>query len=71
MLLNDYYYFKLIEEPEKIDIQAIEEFEICGCNIKFNDTFISTESVVMDMVLDKTNKLIQAIKQIDNKLNNR
>lgn len=61
--------FELISEPiEEINIQGIEEFEIAGCNIKFNDTFISTESLVNDMQLDKINQLIKAIKQLDNKI---
>ena len=59
---------EIIEEQQDIDIQAIEEFEIAGCNIKFNNTYISTESIINDMILDKTNKLVQAVKQLDRKI---
>lgn len=53
------------KEDEEIDIQAIEEFEIAGCNVKMGDTWVSTESLVNDMLLDKTNRLIKAVKQLD------
>jgi uncharacterized protein YeeX (DUF496 family) len=59
---------KVKEEIEEIDIDSIEEFELAGCNVKFNDTFISTESLINDMVLNKINELTKAIKQINNKL---
>ena len=59
----------LSEEDEEIDIQAIEEFEIGGCNVKMGDTWVSTESLVNDMLLDKTNRLIKAVKQLDEKIN--
>lgn len=54
---------ELIED--EIDIDSIEEFEIVGCNIKLNDTLLPTESILNDMILDKMNKLIQAVKQIN------
>lgn len=50
---------------DEIDIDSIEEFEIVGCNIKFNDTLLPTESIINDMILDKMNKLVQAVKQIN------
>ena len=53
------------KEDEGIDIQAIEEFEIGGCNVKMGDAWVSTENLVNDMLLDKTNKLIKAVKQLD------
>ena len=58
--------FELIED--EIDIDSIEEFEIVGCNIKFNDTLLPTESIINDMILDKMNKLVQAVKQIDKRV---
>lgn len=54
---------ELIED--EIDIDSIEEFEIVGCNIKFNDTLLPTESIINDMILDKMNKLVQAVKQLN------
>ena len=68
---NDFlnWNVEIIEEQQDIDIQAIEEFEIAGCNIKFNNTYISTESIINDMILDKTNKLVQAVKQLDREIN--
>lgn len=58
--------FKILSEEDKeIDIQAIKEFEIGGCNVKMGDTWVSTESLVNDMLLDKTNRLIKAVKQLD------
>ena len=57
---------ELIED--EIDIDSIEEFEIVGCNIKLNDTLLPTESIINDMILDKMNKLVQAVKQIDKRL---
>lgn len=62
--LND--IFELIED--EIDIDSIEEFEIVGCNIKLNDTLLPTESIINDMILDKMNKLVQAVKQIDKRV---
>ena len=66
---NDFlnWNVELIEE-NTIDINSIEEFEIAGCNIKFNGTFISTESIINDMILDKTNKLVQAVKQLNKEI---
>lgn len=58
----------LTKEDKEIDIQAIEEFEIGGCNVKMGDTWVSTESLVNDMLLDKTNQLIKAVKQLDKKI---
>ena len=58
--------FELIED--EIDIDSIEEFEIVGCNIKLNDTLLPTESIINDMILDKMNKLVQAVKQIDKRV---
>ena len=52
-LLND--KFELIQD--EIDIDRIEEFEIVGCNIKLND-----------MILDKMNKLVQAVKQLNERV---
>jgi len=60
MLLNDYYYFKPIEEPEEIDIQAIEDLGV-----------IDYKGIPIKSLSLKINELVQAIKQIDNKLNNR
>lgn len=60
--------FELIEENQDIDIQSIEEFEIAGCNVKFNNTFISTESLINDMVLEKINQHTRAIKQLDRQI---
>lgn len=58
--------FELIED--EIDIDSIEEFEIVDCNIKFNDTLLPTENIINDMILDKMNKLVQAVKQIDKRV---
>lgn len=58
--------FELIED--EIDVDSIEEFEIVGCNIKFNDTLLPTKSIINDMILDKMNKLIQAVKQLNKKV---
>ena len=63
--LND--EIKLIED-NTIDIDSIEEFELAGCNVKFNDTFIPTESLINDMVLDKINELIRLAKQHDKEI---
>lgn len=60
------YTFELIED--EIDIDSIEEFEIVGCNIKLNDTLLPTENIINDMILDKMNKLVQAVKQIDKRV---
>lgn len=59
--------FELIED-NNIDIDSIEEFEVAGCNVKFNDTFIPTESLINDMVLDKINQLIRLAKQHDREI---
>jgi hypothetical protein len=64
-----FWSFDIPEENKEIDIQAIKEFEIAGCNVKMGDTWVSTESLVNDMLLEKTNKLIKAVKQLDIKLN--
>jgi hypothetical protein len=74
MLLNDYYYFKPIEEPEEIDIQAIKEknisYVVCSRDLETGDLtgilneFFRENQEYIDSVL-------QAIKQLDNKLNNR
>ena len=60
--------FEIVQKQEEIDIDSIEEFEIVGCNIKFNDTLLPTESIINDMILDKMNKLIQAVKQLNKKV---
>lgn len=65
--VSDIYFineeFELIED--EIDIDSIEEFEIVGCNIKLNDTLFPTETIINDMILDKMNKLVQAVKQLN------
>lgn len=60
--------FEIVQKPNEIDIDSIEQFEIVGCNIKLNDTLLPTESIINDMILDKMNKLVQAVKQIDKRL---
>lgn len=55
-------------KDNNIDIDSIEEFELAGCNVKFNDTFIPTESLINDMVLDKINELIRLAKQHDREI---
>lgn len=62
------YYFEIIEDQEEINIQDIEEFKVVGCNVEFNGGLIPTESLINDMQIDKINKLIKAIKQLDNKI---
>ena len=57
--------FEIVQKQDEIDIDSIEEFEIVGCNIKFNDTLLPTESIINDMILDKMNKLVQAVKQLN------
>lgn len=57
--------FEIVQKQDEIDIDSIEEFEIVGCNIKFNDTILPTESIINDMILDKMNKLVQAVKQLN------
>lgn len=57
--------FEIVQKQDEIDIDSIEEFEIVGCNIKLNDTLLPTESIINDMILDKMNKLVQAVKQLN------
>lgn len=56
------------KKDKEIDIDKLEEFEVAGCNVKMGDTWISTESLVGDMLVDKTNKIIKALKQLNDKL---
>ncbi len=59
--------------PEENDgWEDIEEFEIVGCNVKIkigdNETFIPTESLIIDYVLAKVNQLIKNQKYLKEKL---
>lgn len=60
--------FEIVQKQDEIDIDSIEEFEIVGCNIKLNDTLLPTESIINDMILDKMNKLVQAVKQLNKEI---
>lgn len=63
MLLNDYYYFKPIEEPEEIDIQAIEELREDRYFPQWKDEAVCQR--------ERLNLILKAVKQIERQLNNR
>lgn len=64
--LEDILYmdFELIEEQQDIDIQAIEEF-IIPDNV--SERIVNEVNIIN--LFEKQNKLIQAIKQLDRKIN--
>ena len=77
-IFNNYNDYDALQE--KIEIlseendrwEDIEEFEIAGCNVKIkigdNETFIPTESLIIDYILAKENQLIKNQRKIIEKL---
>ena len=62
--------FCIIEEPEEIDIQAIEELKYNVIDTQDGKCF-GSRAIGIKEIVDKINELIKTSKQIDNKLNNR
>lgn len=61
--------FKIIEDEEEIDIQSIEEFGIDD-NEYIKTKIGSFKTRKMDIAfLHKINELVQAVKQLDKKMN--
>lgn len=56
--------FRIVEEQEEIDVQGIEELP----KILFLGKSAEDIKVVLNTIIDKQNEILEAVKQLDNKL---
>lgn len=64
-------YFKIIEEQQDIDIQSIEELDENFTYIENHSSGLGIEKVLNKAeieLVNKINKLVQAVKQLDKKI---